>query len=148
MEEFFSRVEDIKSDMGEIKGRQRDIGAMHERSKTIVRQKEMQRHREEMQVGRAPRLGDACAAWGSGEPQVPRGAWGISAPHFWGWGWPERCRILLQASPHWSATRDPRANALHHPSIAPQAVINEVNTIAHRVKAKVRLARVCGGSRC
>jgi hypothetical protein len=60
MDEFFAKVEEIKGDMQEIKGRQRDIRAMHERSKTIVRQKEMQRHREEMQVrieGRAPGRG-------------------------------------------------------------------------------------------
>ncbi len=50
MDEFFARVEDVKGDMQEVKGRQRDIRAMHERSKTIVRQKEMQRHREEMQA--------------------------------------------------------------------------------------------------
>jgi len=45
------QVEDIKKDLTEIKARQREIQQQHERSKTIVRQKEMQKHREEMQVG-------------------------------------------------------------------------------------------------
>jgi hypothetical protein len=49
MDAFFARVEEVKADMGEIKGRQREISAAHERGKTIVRQKEVQRHREEMQ---------------------------------------------------------------------------------------------------
>lgn len=50
MDLFFAKVEDVKADMAEIKTRQREIQQMHERSKTIVRQKEMQRHREDMQV--------------------------------------------------------------------------------------------------
>lgn len=51
MQQFFTAVEEIKKDMAEIKGLQKDLDQMHERSKTIVKSKEMQRHREEMQVG-------------------------------------------------------------------------------------------------
>jgi hypothetical protein len=50
MQSFFKLVEDIKTDMADIKGKQRDLQEQHEKSKTIVRSKEMQRHREEMQV--------------------------------------------------------------------------------------------------
>lgn len=50
MGEFFAKVEELKQDMAEIKARQREIIHMHERSKSIVRQKEMQQHRDEMQV--------------------------------------------------------------------------------------------------
>lgn len=46
-----NQVDDIKADLTDIKARQRDIQQQHERSKTLVRGKEMQRHREEMQVG-------------------------------------------------------------------------------------------------
>ncbi len=51
MDGFFARVEEIKVDLAEIKAKQREIQQQHERSKTIVRKQEMQRHREEMQVG-------------------------------------------------------------------------------------------------
>jgi hypothetical protein len=50
MEQFFGKVEELKQDMSEIRAKQREIQHMHERSKTIVRQKEMQQHRDEMQV--------------------------------------------------------------------------------------------------
>lgn len=50
MGDFFAKVEELKQDMAEIKAKQREIQHMHERSKTIVRQKEMQQHRDEMQV--------------------------------------------------------------------------------------------------
>lgn len=50
MDAFFQKVEDVKRDMTEIKAKEREIQQMHERSKTIVRQKEMQQHREDMQV--------------------------------------------------------------------------------------------------
>jgi syntaxin 1B/2/3 len=50
MEQFFAKVEEIKADLADIKTRQREVQQMHERSKTIVRQKEMQKHREDMQV--------------------------------------------------------------------------------------------------
>lgn len=50
MEQFFNKVEELKQDMSEIRAKQREIQHMHERSKTIVRQKEMQQHRDEMQV--------------------------------------------------------------------------------------------------
>eukprot|EP00877_Chromochloris_zofingiensis_P014435 jgi/Chrzof1/9245/UNPLg00212.t1 len=50
MDAFFQKVEDVKRDMTEIKAKEREIQQMHERSKTIVRQKEMQQHREDMQA--------------------------------------------------------------------------------------------------
>ncbi len=50
MRAFFSNVESIKSDMAEIRSLQREVLAMHEKSKTIVKSKDMERHREEMQV--------------------------------------------------------------------------------------------------
>lgn len=50
MQQFFARVEEIKVDMTDIKAKQKDLQQQHERSKTIVRSKEMQRHREEMQA--------------------------------------------------------------------------------------------------
>lgn len=50
MEQFFGKVEELKQDMAEMKAKQREIQHMHERSKTIVRPKEMQQHRDEMQV--------------------------------------------------------------------------------------------------
>lgn len=49
MAEFFRRVEAIRTDLKDIKQRQQDIQNMHERSKTIVHRKEMQKSREEMQ---------------------------------------------------------------------------------------------------
>lgn len=50
MRQFFTSVEDIKGDMAEIRALQRDVMAMHERSKTIVKSKEMEKHRKDMQV--------------------------------------------------------------------------------------------------
>lgn len=60
MRQFFKAVEEIKTDMAEIRGLQREVNQMHEKSKTIVKSKEMQRHREEMQVSRAPFSMLAC----------------------------------------------------------------------------------------
>lgn len=51
MQEFFKKVEDIKTDMAEIRGLQREVNQMNEKSKIIVKSKEMQKHREDMQVG-------------------------------------------------------------------------------------------------
>lgn len=50
MNAFFERVSDIKADMNEIQAKQRQIQAMNERSKSIVRPKEMQQIRQDMQV--------------------------------------------------------------------------------------------------
>lgn len=50
MRAFFSNVESIKSDMAEIRSLQREVISMHEKSKTIVKSKEMERHREDIQV--------------------------------------------------------------------------------------------------
>ncbi|KAF5840438.1 Qa-SNARE, Sso1/Syntaxin1-type [Dunaliella salina] len=49
MRAFFSNVESIKNDMAEIRALQREVLAMHEKSKTIVKSKDMERHREDMQ---------------------------------------------------------------------------------------------------
>lgn len=49
LEGFFAAAEEVKADLADIRGRQRGIAALHERGKTIVRQKEMRRHQEEMQ---------------------------------------------------------------------------------------------------
>lgn len=51
MQAFFKSVEEIKKDMADIRELQRDVNQMHEKGKTIVKSKEMQRHREDMQVG-------------------------------------------------------------------------------------------------
>ena len=50
MQQFFRAVEAIKTDMAETRSLQKDILSMHEKSKTIVKSKEMQKHRELMQV--------------------------------------------------------------------------------------------------
>jgi syntaxin 1B/2/3 len=68
MQQFFQRVEQIKVDMTDIKSKQKDLSQQHERSKTIVRSKEMQRHREEMQVGHGVSMVhstecDGCITW-------------------------------------------------------------------------------------
>jgi syntaxin 1B/2/3 len=49
LEGFFAAAEAVKADLADIRQRQRGIAALHERGKTIVRQKEMRRHQEEMQ---------------------------------------------------------------------------------------------------
>lgn len=49
MQSFFQQVEGVKGDMADIRKLQQDINQMHERGKTIVKSKEMQRHREELQ---------------------------------------------------------------------------------------------------
>lgn len=50
MRGFFANVEAIKADMAEIRSLQREVLEMHERGKTIVKSKDMERHREAMQV--------------------------------------------------------------------------------------------------
>jgi len=50
MRAFFSNVESIKTDMAEIRTLQREVISMHEKSKTIVKSKDMEMHREDMQV--------------------------------------------------------------------------------------------------
>jgi syntaxin 1B/2/3 len=49
LEGFFAAAEDVKRDLADIRQRQRGIAALHERGKTIVRQKEMRQHQEQMQ---------------------------------------------------------------------------------------------------
>jgi hypothetical protein len=48
---FLARREAIKRDMASIQENLRNIGEMHERSKYLVQRKEVQQHREAMQVG-------------------------------------------------------------------------------------------------
>jgi len=50
LEAFFASVEGVKADLTDIQARQRGIAALHERGKTIVRQKEMRRHQDDMQA--------------------------------------------------------------------------------------------------
>jgi hypothetical protein len=50
MDQFFAKVDELKQDMVEIKAKQRELLQMHERSKSIVRPKEMQQHQCDMQV--------------------------------------------------------------------------------------------------
>ncbi|GFR49180.1 hypothetical protein Agub_g11204 [Astrephomene gubernaculifera] len=49
MQDFFKRVEQIKLDLAQVKDLQREVLSMHEKGKTIVKTKEMQKHRETMQ---------------------------------------------------------------------------------------------------
>ncbi|GLI65768.1 hypothetical protein VaNZ11_009362 [Volvox africanus] len=49
MQEFFRKVEQVKLDLAAIKDLQKEVLSMHEKGKTIVKSKEMQRHRELMQ---------------------------------------------------------------------------------------------------
>eukprot|EP00775_Hariotina_reticulata_P007707 gene7707-7906_t len=50
MDQFFAKVDELKQDMIEIKAKQRELLQMHERSKSIVRPKEMQQHQGDMQA--------------------------------------------------------------------------------------------------
>lgn len=50
MRRFFAIVEDIKANMTEIKGLQKEVVDLNEKGKTIVKTKEVQKHQEEMQV--------------------------------------------------------------------------------------------------
>jgi hypothetical protein len=54
MDAFFKQVDDIKKDLTEIKALERQVIQMHDQSKTIVRQKDVQQHRADMQVSGAP----------------------------------------------------------------------------------------------
>jgi len=49
MQIFFARVEEAKGDLSAMRTKQRNVQGLHERSKAIVRAKEMERSREEMQ---------------------------------------------------------------------------------------------------
>ena len=50
MQTFFKYVDDIKTDIAEIRNLQKEINTMHEKSKTLVKTKDMQKHRDDMQV--------------------------------------------------------------------------------------------------
>ncbi|GIL79197.1 hypothetical protein Vretimale_16729 [Volvox reticuliferus] len=49
MQDFFRKVEQVKLDLATIKDLQKEVLSMHEKGKSIVKSKEMQRHRELMQ---------------------------------------------------------------------------------------------------
>lgn len=53
MNTFFARVDELKADLQAIRSKQREVQAMHERSKSIVRPREMQAARDEMQARHA-----------------------------------------------------------------------------------------------
>ena len=50
MQTFFKSVDVIKKDLNEIKVLQREVIEAHERGKTLVKTKEVQKHQEIMQV--------------------------------------------------------------------------------------------------
>ena len=52
MEAFFKKVDTIKADMAGIKDKMLEIDGMHDHSKWIVQGREVQQHREAMQVRR------------------------------------------------------------------------------------------------
>ncbi len=54
MSTFFAAVDEVKKDMAAIRAAQQDIMDMHERSKTLVKSKDVQKSRQKMQV-RTPR---------------------------------------------------------------------------------------------
>ncbi|PNW74183.1 hypothetical protein CHLRE_13g588550v5 [Chlamydomonas reinhardtii] len=64
MQEFFKKVELVKTDLAEVKELQKEILSMHEKGKTIVKSKEMQKHRELMQekIDAVNKLAHACKA--------------------------------------------------------------------------------------
>lgn len=64
MQEFFRKVEQIKIDLAAIKELQKDVLSMHEKGKTIVKSKEMQKHRDLMQVSRVHHLVPGFAGFG------------------------------------------------------------------------------------
>jgi len=49
MQRFFNHVEDIKKDMASIKELQRQVTQSHESGKVLVKSKEVQRHRQDLQ---------------------------------------------------------------------------------------------------
>ncbi|EFJ50200.1 Qa-SNARE, Sso1/Syntaxin1-type [Volvox carteri f. nagariensis] len=51
MQEFFKRIEQIKLDLAAIKDLQKEVLSMHERGKTIVKSKEMQKHPQDNLLG-------------------------------------------------------------------------------------------------
>lgn len=62
MDAFFKQVDDIKKDLTDIKALERQVIQMHDQSKTIVRQKDVQQHRADMQVSSASRRGSFMQA--------------------------------------------------------------------------------------
>ena len=51
MKAFFKTVEELKENMAEIRGLQREVVDLNEKGKTLVKTKAVQKHQEEMQVG-------------------------------------------------------------------------------------------------
>jgi hypothetical protein len=50
MADFFSKTEELQSNMNQIRAKQQELWKMHEQSKSIVRRNEIIAHREQMQV--------------------------------------------------------------------------------------------------
>jgi hypothetical protein len=50
MADFFSKIEELQSNMNQIRAKQQELWKMHEQSKSIVRRNEITAHREQMQV--------------------------------------------------------------------------------------------------
>ena len=59
MKAFFKTVEELKENMAEIRGLQREVVDLNEKGKTLVKTKAVQKHQEEMQVG-AGNLSGIC----------------------------------------------------------------------------------------
>ncbi len=73
MESFYEKVNDIKKDFMQIKTLHGEVLASYERGKGLIKTKDMQAHREELQVGRCilvPGRGDfvCMRAQGVGSP--------------------------------------------------------------------------------
>jgi hypothetical protein len=71
MAEFFSKTEELQSNMNQIRAKQQELWKMHEQSKSIVRRNEITAHREQMQVRSNTRFGaPVVLAVGWQEPHV------------------------------------------------------------------------------
>lgn len=64
LQAFFAKIDDIKTDLTSMRTKQRFVQQMHEKSKTIVKAKEMQRSREEMRVGSISHIRFVCVCTG------------------------------------------------------------------------------------
>ena len=116
MNTFFARVDELKADLQAIRAKQREVQAMHERSKSIVRPREMQTARDEMQASPPPASSrrHSCMSY-----QAHTAVCMCTNLH-----------VLPFPSSKACSTLPP-----HHT----QAVINEVNVLAHKAKGKIEL---------
>lgn len=51
MSRFYDSVAEVKSNLAELKGMQDEIKDMNETSKTLIKSKDVEKHRGDMQVG-------------------------------------------------------------------------------------------------